>query len=94
MNFEDFKESLKKDKVPSKLTAELEALWYDGKGKWDTAHDLAQQVPAPNGAWIHAYLHRAEGDDSNAGYWYRRAGKNMPSISISDEWEQLVKEFL
>jgi hypothetical protein len=53
----------------------LNALWYDARGEWDKAHELIQDVQDKNASWIHAYLHRKEGDDPNAGYWYSRAGK-------------------
>jgi phage major head subunit gpT-like protein len=93
MTFEEFKQSTDKEGVPS-VKDELKALWYDAKGEWEAAHDLAQQIDGTNGAWIHAYLHREEGDNSNANYWYNRAGKTMPAKSLQQEWEDLVKEFL
>ena len=66
-----------------------EALEYDRSGNWKKAHDLIQDLPTKEAAWIHAYLHRREGDDGNAGYWYRRAGKDFFVGSLEEEWEVL-----
>jgi len=94
MNFEEFKSTLKLDTPPATINEELKALWLDGTGKWDAAHDLAQKIGGVNGAWIHAYLHREEGDNNNANYWYSKAGKPMSDLSLNKEWESLVREFL
>jgi len=72
---------------------ELLALWYDGKGEWEKAHDQVDQLAGKNAARIHAYLHRKEGDLWNADYWYRRAGENRPHFTIQEEWEILVDRF-
>ena len=93
MTFTEFKSSLS-DKVPVDISVYLVSLWYDGKGNWDKSHKIIQDVEDKNGAWIHAYLHRKEGDAGNADYWYKRAGKKRPDIALSEEWENLVKEFL
>lgn len=66
-----------------------QALKFDSEGDWNKAHDLVQDLPSKEAAWIHAYLHRKEGDDSNAGYWYRRAGKDFYSESLDKEWKVL-----
>jgi len=79
---------------PPDLTPVLVALWHDGHGDWDAAHTVAQDVPDPDGAWVHAYLHRKEGDAGNAAYWYRRAGKPIANVSLQDEWKAIVQEFL
>ena len=68
-------------------TIYLQALTEDQKGNWEQAHDLIQDLSSPEAAWIHAYLHRKEGDLSNARYWYHRAGKPFPTASLSEEWE-------
>ncbi len=94
MNFEDFCRSLANSAPPAGAGPLLQALWHDGKGNWDAAHDIAQDVRTREGSWIHAYLHRKEGDQWNAGYWYRQAGKTMPAVSLESEWEQLVRHFL
>ncbi|MGC4037695.1 MAG: hypothetical protein QM764_17165 [Chitinophagaceae bacterium] len=93
MNFDQFKESID-DGNPVRTSVYLESLWYDGKGDWDKSHTIIQDVEDKNAAWIHAYLHRKEGDIWNADYWYRRAGKTRPSVSLEEEWESLVKSFL
>lgn len=72
----------------------LQALWHDAHGDWDKAHDLTQDIETPDGAWVHAYLHRKEGDIWNADYWYRRAGKVRPSGTLEEEREVIVKNFL
>jgi hypothetical protein len=69
----------------------LAALWWDARGDWHNAHALAQSVDTAEGAWVHAYLHRKEGDLSNADYWYRRAGRQRPSVSLDAEWAQLAR---
>ncbi|MFM9838128.1 MAG: hypothetical protein ACKVOQ_07675 [Cyclobacteriaceae bacterium] len=66
-------------KNPSSRSALLVALWHDAQGDWHKAHEFAQDIETPDGAWVHAYLHRKEGDTSNANYWYRQAGKKIPT---------------
>jgi len=90
MTFTEFKSAT----APKGFSVELEELWYDAKDDWEKSHDVIQDVDSQNAAWIHAYLHRKEGDVGNARYWYSRAGKSMPSITLEDEWESLVKHFL
>lgn len=94
MDLLEFKESLKSAGIPDHFSVELKALWYDGKGDWDHAHDIAQDITGKAGSHIHAYLHRKEGDLWNAGYWYRRAGQDMPDVPLEQEWEDLVQIFL
>jgi hypothetical protein len=79
---------------PAGLSLPLQALWRDAKGDWEGAHELAQAEPGPAGDWVHAYLHRKEGDTSNARYWYRRAGKTTPSSSLPDEWDAIARALL
>ena len=90
MNISSFKESLSWNEPPQNLSAYIKALWYDAKGEQDKAHKLIQDIKDKNASWIHAYLHRKEGDNTNAHYWYSRAGKKMPGISIEKEWEEIV----
>ena len=90
MNLSSFKESLLNIEPPQNTSVYLQALWYDAKGEWDKAHTLIQDVDNRNASWIHAYLHRKEGDTGNADYWYRRAGKKRSSISLEEEWAQIV----
>jgi hypothetical protein len=94
MNIADFVKSLSLDSPPTNISEELQALWYDGKGNWNKAHDIAQDIYNDNGSWIHAYLHRKEGDLQNAHYWYRKAGKTLPAVSLNMEWIQLSEHFL
>jgi len=89
----DFHNTLTAAEPPPGLTPALQALWYAAKGEWDHAHDITQ----PGGAdldWVHAYLHRVEGDLGNAGYWYRRAGKPMTHQPLAEEWAGLVRTML
>lgn len=94
MDVRAFKKSLALQEPPSDLTLAIQALWWDAKGAWDKAHDRAQAEEGTPGAWVHAYLHRKEGDLSNAGYWYRRAGKPVASGSLQDEWEAILRALL
>lgn len=79
---------------PAGLSLELQALWLDRKGDWERAHELAQQAGSQAGDWVHAYLHRKEGDLSNAGYWYRRAGREEATQSLEEEWQQIASALL
>ena len=72
----------------------LRALWHEARGDWNAAHGLAQAEDDSAGAWVHAYLHRVEGDLGNAGYWYRRAGRTMPGVPVREEWAAIVGELL
>ena len=86
MTLEEFRKSLNSERPPEDLSLPLSALWWDAKGDWTKAHESAQQDEGPAGAWVHAYLHRKEGDASNAGYWYGRAGKPLVRIPLDQEW--------
>ena len=94
MDLENFKASLDQDGPPKKLGQALQAMWHQAKGDWDSAHRLAQSLDDGAGAWVHAFLHRVDGDNSNAAYWYRRAGKPVSSARLTDEWEEIVSEVL
>lgn len=94
MKFEQFKDSMGEALPPKGITASLAALWYAGKGDWEQAHAIAQDVPTREGSWVHAYLHRVEGDQWNANYWYNRAGRSMPATGLEQEWEDIVKAML
>ncbi len=76
MTIEAFEASLREHLPPPSLPALAQALWWETKGDWDRAHTVAQDVDDAQGAWVHAYLHRREGDPGNAAYWYRRAGRS------------------
>jgi hypothetical protein len=90
----DFKATLNVLEPPSGLSPQLKSLWYDGKGNWNQAHAQVDHLNDTESAWVHAYLHRKEGDIGNADYWYRKARQNRPTISLEEEWEQLVLHFL
>ena len=94
MTFEEFRESLKDQTPPRGLTRALTGLWWDAKGDWTRAHESAQQDEGPHGSWVHAYLHRKEGDQPNASYWYSRAGKPAGRESLEREWQQIAESLL
>ncbi len=94
MNFDRFNESLNQNNPPENSSDYLRALWYDAKDNWQKAHELIQDIEDKSAAWIHAYLHRKEGDIWNADYWYNRAGKKRPSVSLQEEWKDLVQAML
>lgn len=81
---------------PSVLPPALQALWQDHHGDWDEAHTLAQSANNAAGDWVHAYLHRKEGDIGNAGYWYARSGQPRvdASVSLDDEWDRIATALL
>ena len=89
-----FKQSLNNNQPDSQLSIQLKSLWHDGKGNWDKAHAQVDNQTDQASAWVHAYLHRKEGDIWNADYWYARAKQKRPNISLDEEWEQLVSHFL
>jgi hypothetical protein len=94
MKIEEFQASLKDKKPPEGMPPLLAAMWWDGNGDWAQAHELAQAVESRDGAWVHAYLHRKDGDTENAGYWYGQAGKALPQVSSEAEWDEIVTELL
>ncbi|MCU0384445.1 MAG: hypothetical protein MUE38_00340 [Flavihumibacter sp.] len=94
LSVDEFIDSVKQGQQPSGLTIYQEALWEEGVGNWDKAHELIQDLPDKHAALLHAYLHRAEGDEWNARYWYNRAGASMPAVDTKEEWKELVKRFL
>ncbi|NNC89042.1 MAG: hypothetical protein HKN82_11340 [Akkermansiaceae bacterium] len=84
------------DAPPPDLAPRLRALWLARAGRWHEAHDLCQDIAEPDGAWIHAYLHREEGDLGNAAYWYARARRNAPGpeVSLEEEWRAIASAFV
>jgi hypothetical protein len=93
MTLREFKATIDNG-TPPPVAPALVALWHDAKGNWDAAHNTAQEIENATGAWVHAYLHRKEGDASNAAYWYRRAGKAIAQESLDAEWESIVTALL
>jgi hypothetical protein len=90
-SFEDFAHG---KEPPAEAGPALRALWRDAKGDWEGAHALAQEAGDRDGAWVHAYLHRKEGDEMNAGYWYDRAGRPAATGDLRAEWEGIVRALL
>jgi len=88
-----FKETLGLPAPDKNLSPVLKSLWYDAKGDWTQAHAQVDHLRDLDSAWVHAYLHRKEGDLWNADYWYARAKKIRPSCSLQEEWENLVLHF-
>ncbi|MBI5767636.1 MAG: hypothetical protein HZA93_07560 [Verrucomicrobia bacterium] len=97
MSFAEFQLSTTRDAAPPAGTSlPLQALWHDARGDWDRAHGCAQDDHGRDGSWVHAYLHRKEGDLGNAGYWYARAGRRMPaqSVTLETEWAAIARELV
>ncbi len=94
MDLAAFRASLEESAPPEGLSPALLALWRDGKGDWDGAHEAAQEDEGGPADWAHAYLHRKQGEAGNAAYWYRRAGKPMCRTSLAEEWLAIVGALL
>ena len=93
MTFSEFNATLAATKPPA-VSPALVALWHDAKGDWAKAHGTAQDIEDATGAWVHAYLHRKEGDEANAAYWYRRAAKPVEHGPLEAEWTRIVTVLL
>jgi hypothetical protein len=94
VTLEIFTASVARGEEPPELPPALRALWLDAAGDWSAAHELANEIAPPDGARIHAYLHRKEGDLDNARYWYRQAGRPPFEGSLADEWSALARDLL
>jgi hypothetical protein len=94
MTVDDFRQSIMADGPPAKLTLALVGLWWDAKGDWTRAHEAAQQDEVPDGSWVHGYLHRKEGDQDNAAYWYGRASKPVCREPLDAEWLNIARDLL
>ncbi len=94
MKKDAFLNSIASEKPDAHISPYLESLWYDAKGNWDRAHKIIQDIDDKNAAWIHAYLHRKEGDISNADYWYFHAGRKRSTESLENEWIELVNAMI
>lgn len=93
-DIQEFKATLKVD-VPNLGWPEaLKSMWYDAKGNWEASHNIAQDMHNQIGNWMHGYLHRKEGDDWNAGYWYRQAGRSFPKTTLEEEHQEIVEFIL
>ncbi len=94
MSFEEFQQSIGRDSAPAAgCSGALQGLWRDARGDWAGAHGCAQEDHSRAGSWVHAYLHRKEGDLGNAGYWCARAGRPQPAaeVTLAAEWEQIAR---
>jgi hypothetical protein len=94
MTLDELRATLNESDAPKALPKLVSALWWEAKGDWEKAHLIAQDVPGRDGAWVHAYLHRKEGDEGNAGYWYQQAGRSHCRLSFGEEWAEIVTELL
>jgi len=93
VTFDEFRATVTSGQPPDVAPALL-ALWHDARGDWEKAHQVAQDIDDEVGAWVHAYLHRKEGDAGNAAYWYRRAHQPIASSSLDEEWRRIVTTLL
>ena len=95
MTFAEFKQLLKEgEEPPQGLSDILQALWHDCQGDWRKAHEIVQNIRTSDASWVHAYLHRKEGDLGNALYWYNRAGRPEAEEELEKEWEQIAQHLL
>jgi hypothetical protein len=94
MKLSEFKASVKKAKPPPDLSPALTALWWAAKNKWDKAHHIVMNEGGRDCAWVHAYLHRLEGDLENARYWYRQARRSVSANALPEEWGEIAATLL
>jgi hypothetical protein len=94
VDLQTFEHSLEQRTPPEELEPALKALWHERRGHWTRAHDIAQDDRSSDGAWVHAYLHRREGDNANAAYWYRQAGRPIASGDLDAEWRTMAETLL
>jgi len=94
MTLAEFRRTIELGSPPPNLSPELQALWEAARNNWNAAHSIAQEINTPSGSWIHAYLHRQEGDIANASYWYRRAGKPVATDPLEEEWSRIAATLL
>jgi hypothetical protein len=94
MTLAEFKQSQSKLRPPKGRSTALTALWWAGKDDWDKAHEIVMDENGKDCAWVHAYLHRVEGDLENARYWYRQAAKPAASSALPEEWAAIASELL
>jgi len=94
MRWNEWMESLNGEQPDASLSLPLQALWWERKGDWAKAHELCQEAGSREGDWVHAYLHRVEGDEGNAAYWYARARRPVCSTALAEEWQDLVESLL
>jgi hypothetical protein len=93
-DYPEFEQTLSLSMPSENWPLALQSIWFDTKGDWEASHNIAQDMHDAMGSWLHAYLHRKEGDRFNAGYWYRQAGKTYPEISLKEELQEIVEFIL
>lgn len=94
MTYDDFILTIENNELPHNHPLYIQALWYDATNDWHKAHSLIDSADDKNSCWVHAYLHRKEGDISNADYWYRRAQKSRPHVTLLQEWKDITLKLL
>ena len=94
MSLDAFKRTMSDGKPPARLRASLQALWWAAQAEWNRARELVQDDESRDAAWVHAYLHRVEGDLDNAGYWYRQAGQTVAAGPLDAEWDAIATALL
>jgi hypothetical protein len=94
MTMVQFRQSLSQPSPPTGISEHLKALWFDARGDWEHSHHIIQDLTDKDASWIHAYLHRKEGDSWNADYWYERAGKKRPALTPEQEWENITSTLI
>ena len=94
MTIDEFRSSVEQADCPPGVSGPLRALWMDARGDWDGAHRVVQELDSQGAAWVHAYLHRKEGDEGNAGYWYRRAGRPHARVPLEEEWTAIASALI
>ena len=94
MTLDQLRASFHQPGPPTNLPPLLAALWWEAKGNWNQAHEIAQSIETPDGAWVHAYLHRKEGDIANSAYWYSRAHQPRCTLPPDEEWKQIASALL
>ena len=94
MTLDDLKATLSHETPPEELSDELRAMWLSSREGWEAGHVIVQDIDSSAAAWVHAHLHRIEGDLSNAAYWYRRAGRPVCQAALEAEWDQIAGELL
>lgn len=94
MKIEEYVASLETGITPDELSPHLTALWQEKRGDWKKAHEIVQDIDDGSAAWIHAYLHRREGDQDNAAYWYRQADRAVSRLSLDEEWLEIVEALI
>ena len=94
LNYNEFQNTLDSEFPHKDWSEALKSLWHEAKGDWEASHSIAQDIPSEVGNWIHAYLHRKEGDEWNAGYWYRQAKRPFPTLTLEEEFKEILEYVL